>query len=1022
MLKARQIWPHFIAIIMMTATANPIQAQYFGKNKMRYEDFDFKVLESPHFELYHYLQNDSVAHSFIQLSERWYNVHQHLLRDTIDYNNPFILYTNHADFQQTTAIRGQIGVSTGGVTEALKNRVIMPLMESRAQTDHVLGHELVHAFQYNIMKSRDSLSLNNIRNLPLWMVEGLAEYMSIGPNDAHTAMWMRDAVINNDIPTLKDLSKNPRYFPYRYGQAFWSFVGGIWGDGVIPALFIGTAQMGLENAIDSIFNMDTERFSKMWANSLKKEYGKYLKDSTENTPGARIASKQNAGEINVSPSISPDGKYLVYLSEKDIFTLDLFLANAETGEIIRKISSKQRNQHIDDISFIESSGTWAPDNRRFAYVVFSEGQTKLLIVDAFNGRILRSLTIPGVSSFSNPTWSPDGEEIVINGLVQGQSDLYLYNLESDKVIKLTDDYYSDIQPNWSPDGDKIVFATDRVSLQNNVKGKLHFNLSVFDLSTGQTNNIDVFPGADNLNPHFSADGKSLIFVSNRDGFKNIYEYELNTGKTYQLTDLYTGVSGITAYSPAISVDKQNGKMIYTHFFDHDYHLYSTSIDAFDKKEVDREAVDFTASTLPPVNRHPVGIVDQQLNSINRFTPVPDDSIDDEPYKPKFKLDYIGNTGVGVSTSRYGTGLRGGVSMLFSDILGTNTLFAGVSLNGQIYDFGGQVSYINEENNFSWGASISHIPYRSGNIGIKRDSLNIQDTTLVVDNYYQDLVRIFEDRASVFGHYPFSQNRRIEGGVSFSRYSFRIDRYNNYYYQGLLVDREQNKRPSPDGFNLFSSNLAYVGDNSHFGIASPLKGHRYRIGAEKYWGEFQYHTFLADYRRYIFLNPVTVAFRGYHMSRYGQDAHNSVINPLYLGYPYLIRGYDNLNVRNQQQVTTRDFSVNDLLGNKLLVANAELRVPFSGPERLSLIKSRLFLTELTLFFDGGIAWDNESTQTAGDVQQGLTVNNDRKPVFSTGISMRVNLFGQLIVEPYYAIPFQREDVSFGTFGLNFLPGW
>jgi hypothetical protein len=61
------------------------------------------------------------------------------------------LYANHPDFQQTTAIDEEIGVGTGGVTEGLKNRIVMPVMETNQMTRHVIGHEMVHAFQYHML-------------------------------------------------------------------------------------------------------------------------------------------------------------------------------------------------------------------------------------------------------------------------------------------------------------------------------------------------------------------------------------------------------------------------------------------------------------------------------------------------------------------------------------------------------------------------------------------------------------------------------------------------------------------------------------------------------------------------------------------------------------------------------------------------------------------------------------------------------------------------------------------------------
>src|SRR5690606_22680814 len=192
------------------------EAQYFGQNKMRYKNLKFKVEETPHYSIYHYLQNDSLLQRLAQEGEIWYELHQQVFRDTFTRKNPLIIYSNHPDFQQTTAIQGEIGVGTGGVTEGLKNRAIVPVLMTNQQTRHVLGHELVHAFQYHHLIEGDSTRLENIGNLPLWMVEGMAEYLSIGKKDAFTAMWMRDAYLNKDIPSLRDLTESNRYFPYRY--------------------------------------------------------------------------------------------------------------------------------------------------------------------------------------------------------------------------------------------------------------------------------------------------------------------------------------------------------------------------------------------------------------------------------------------------------------------------------------------------------------------------------------------------------------------------------------------------------------------------------------------------------------------------------------------------------------------------------------------------------------------------------------------------------------------------------------
>ena len=265
-----------------------IHAQYFGRNKPAYKVFDYKVYQTPNFEIYHYLDNDSALNVLANRSEAWYKHHQDIFRDTIQERNPIIFYENHADFQQTTAVSGLMGEGTGGVTEAFKQRVVMPITPSLGKTDHVLGHELVHAFQFNMLIHGDSLRLTNVSNIPLWMIEGMAEYFSIGSVDPHTAMWMRDAVLSNDIPTLKDMTRSYKYFPYRYGQALMAMIGKTWGDSVIVPIFKETAIRGYDKAIKNVLGIDEKNLSELWKTALIANYSPHLKDTIDEQSGKRI--------------------------------------------------------------------------------------------------------------------------------------------------------------------------------------------------------------------------------------------------------------------------------------------------------------------------------------------------------------------------------------------------------------------------------------------------------------------------------------------------------------------------------------------------------------------------------------------------------------------------------------------------------------------------------------------------------------------------------------------------------------
>jgi Tol biopolymer transport system component len=1022
--------PVIISVILLIdmLAGNEASAQYFGRNKPSYRKFKYDVIQTPHFEIYEYLKNDSLIKAFSGWAERWYGLHSKVFRDTFKVRNPIILYSNLADFQQTNTVSENIGIGTGGVTESMKNRVIIPIASTIAQTDHVLGHEMVHAFQYHLFLKGRANRESQLNNIPLWMIEGMAEYLSKGSVDPHTSMVMRDALLNNNFPTIKKLSTSSEFFPYTYGQAFLAMVTKTWGDSVLLPLLWNTSILGFDRAADSLLKVNEKTLSGMWKSATELHYSKYLKNKADSLAGIKLISEKNAGEMNVSPSISPDGKYIAFFSEKELFTLDLFLADTKTGKIVKKLSSVIRNNEIDDFNFIESAGTWSPDGSKFAFVIFSKGENKLAVLDVKKETIKEEYVIPGVPAFVNPAWSPDGKKIVLSGQVEGITDLYLYDLETGKVEKLTNDFTGDIHPSWSPDGKKIIFSKESVIEGPGIKN-YGFDITILDLDTRKTEQIDVFKDSHNMNPFFSSDQKHIYFLSDADGFRNIYRYDMDSGKVFRLTEYMTGVSGITEFSPALSLSWNGDRIAYNYYLKDGYQIYLANNDQFKATEVDRNLHDTAPATLPPLETPSRNKIEERIETTNVISPIPRDSIRETSYKPKFKLDYISNNAsVGVSTGLYRNNLGGSINMIFSDMVGNNQIYSSLSLNGEIYDFGGQAAYLNQGGKLKWGVALSHIPYRLGQMYLLRDTITINNEQVPVDNLALDFMRIFEDNISLFGAVPISMTRRFEASASSSWYYYRIDRYNNYYITngGPNIGANRKKMPAPKGQTLQQVALAYVEDNSFFGMTAPMQGHRARVQVERFFGDANIYTTLLDYRKYFYMKPLTLAFRLYNYSLYGKESANNPLPYLYLGNPWFIRGYEN--VINQGPFESGQFNISWLTGTSIAVANAELRLPFTGPQRLAVLKSKFFLTDLNLFFDSGLAWSKGSkiiwNSSKSVITSDLTTANDtsRSPIFSTGVSLRLNLFGALVVEPYYAFPLQNGGFRNGTFGLNLIPGW
>src|SRR5258708_29520670 len=144
---------------------------------------------------------------------------------------PIILYASQSDFQQTNVTDVFEGLE--GSTDFFKHRMVLPFTGSYHDFEHVLTHEMVHQFQYDVYsRGRIGAGVQTLINVnpPLWFMEGMAEDLSRGPIDPFTAMTLRDAALNGHLPRIEQLTSHPHIFPYHFGHAPLAYIGDKSGD------------------------------------------------------------------------------------------------------------------------------------------------------------------------------------------------------------------------------------------------------------------------------------------------------------------------------------------------------------------------------------------------------------------------------------------------------------------------------------------------------------------------------------------------------------------------------------------------------------------------------------------------------------------------------------------------------------------------------------------------------------------------------------------------------------------------
>ena len=1072
-----------VLLVLLGIASEPLAAQggYFGQNHVQFRKFRWQVLKTEHFDVHYYPELEQVAEYTGQMAERAYERLRRVMNHEFRERKPILIYGSRNEFAQNNVI-GDPGEGTGGVTDALRQRNMFFFIGDMREAERVLAHEMVHVFQFDIFaRGRAGGGLQQLAQVgpPLWYMEGMAEYLAVGPDHPNTDGVMRDAALNGRIPSIEAMTRRPDlYFPYRFGQSFWAYVAGRWGDEIVGEVMNASTSIGIDRAFRRYTGTDLEDLGEEWKEFVQNKYLPQIADLDRPRKVAQplLNPRRTGGLIPVyiAPTLSPDGRTIAFMSMGSLFRaevfLDLYLADANTGKRITRLTKSQLDPEFEELRYGYSQGAFSPDGRFFAFTAQRQGKDVIYIHDVRRNRTHRRIDTP-VTAMIGPSWSPDGRQVVFSGLSGGTSDLYIVDVDGRNLQRLTQDAYGDLQPQWSPDGRFIAFASERGPQSDLSELKFgKWRISVLDLETGD---VEVIPeqSGKNLNPMWAPDGQSLIFISDRTGIPQLFLYDRTEREHYQLTKFVNGVGSLTEHSPAISWAQQADKLAFTYHDNGEYSIWSIVDPRSLKKDPFRTPaapVLADADTLvAPPGRDPVAaiaaIARAQTDSIlevraRRIEPsrrravylgptgwrpgtdvpattrgsvsvaalldsaalaLPDPStFTSQRYRAELRPEYVARPQVGYAQDNFGRGVFGGTAIVLSDMVGNRRLTLAGGVNGRISEAQVFAMYNDLSSRNQWGAGVQQSPFffLAGFNQAQQGNILVQQ---------QVIARFISRSAMAMGQYPLNRFTRFEYGSSFNN----IDRSLMFITgatdlasgagSGFFVDSIS----SLGSLNYFSPYVAYVSDNSLMGATGGIYGRRYRFQVDQTAGSVNWMTYSADYRRYdaLIFSFLTLATRVSANVSVGRD---ELEFPKYIGRPDFFRGYDRETFSATDCGTSSadpsQCSAVQLLGSRVAYANVELRFPLVRRFDLGLLPISLPPLDGLVFYDMGVAWSRDQ-----DLRLSRPDNYDfatqRYPLRSYGFGLRLNLFGIALLRWDYSIPLDssnRTGYWFWTLGPSF----
>lgn len=1042
-----------LAALLLAATCPAVAtAQYFGQNKVQYKSFDFKILRTEHFDVHYYEAERLAATDAARMAERSYARLSRILNHRFRERKIIILYASYTDFAQTNTSGGEVGEGTGGFTDFFKQRNVMPLTGSYRDIDHVLAHEMVHQFQLDVFsRGRGGSAVTAVLAVqpPLWFMEGMAEYLSLGPTTPETAMWLRDAALEDKLPTIEQLTFDPRIFPYRYGHALWTYIGNRWGDEAVGAILAGTVTSGIEGSIRRTLGLTLPQLSAQWHDAIRRQYLPEVGERVRARAVAKpiLTTDRTTGTYHLAPTLSPDGRQIAWFGEQKGFSVDLWLTDVAGTGGGRRLFESTISSNYETFRFINSAASFSPDGTRLAFAAKRAGRDELIVLDVRRNKVLARIRV-AVDGITTPAWSPDGRRLVFTGYVGGLSDLFVVGVDGSGFTRLTNDRHADLHPAWSPDGSTIAFTSDRGPQTDwDLLTVSNYRISLIDVATKE---VRTLPGQDvgkNINPAWSPDGQSLAFVSDRNGVSNIYLYELASSAIYRLTDFFTGVQGITPLSPVLSWAPQADRIAFVYYEGSEYDIYTID----DPRSLRGDplpqggaapsivlAPKPVAPAAPPPNpdagtslyrgaqglrpaaaateRSPNRAPDAEPISVTAMLDsatlaLPDTSeFQAAKYKVRYSADIVQRPTIGFVRDNFGNGVFGGTSVTLSDNLGDHNLVFGGFINGRVDEANVVAQYVNLRRRLNWAAGVSQSP-----IFFVEPARIIEGQPTATENIFVRSYRRFVIRSlSLLGSYPVSRFQRIEFGaagsiLNDSRLSFLepYDRATGFPTRFPQVEREGIRNLA-----YFTPSAAWVYDNALFGYVGPTAGRRIRIEANTSIGQWRFQQYTFDHRRYDRLpGGLTFATRALALVRRGRDSDQFQV---FAGNPDLIRGHTSGSYFNNECLSGFDgntqtgcLQLDRLVGSSLAVFNAEIRIPIASPRRGA---TRVFPpVEGVLFFDAGLAFSDGQTvklsRSAGDDPL-----NVRTPIKAYGAGIRTNLLGFVILRLDYARSLDRTLVK------------
>lgn len=866
----------FLSMCLILAFATPAAfAQYipyFGKNKVNYDKFAWRVYKSPHFEVYYYPEFEEHLGRLTSYLESSYQHVSSELKHEIQDSIPVVFYKTHSEFEQTNLFPDFVPEQVQAFSEPVRNRMVIPVDGAPDRLQGLITHELTHIFEFDLIP-RGIVS----RGIPLWVDEGLADYLR-GEWDSHDLMTVRDAALNDQIPRMSKMDVAGGRTDYNLGHATFDFMAARFGKEGIRQFLYTLRKSIIATSDDSVyqqaFRMTPKEFDEAFERWIKDRFKPFRDRQRPMDYGTEISPDPEKSPFSQVYAFapSPSGELVAAITgNRNDGEADVVLLSTRDGSVVKNLTKGYTGQY-ENVTFPGEGFVtgrtidFSPKGDAVAFVGRTGKKRSLFLASPLSGDVVRKVPLD-LDEVESPAILPNGRQALVAATREGIADIYLVNLETGEYKNLTQDDFFDANPRVSPDGTLVVYNRRVSGNQKIIMFPLGNPSRRIELTYG--------PFAD-VAPYFSSDGTEVLYSSNEDdGIYNLRSINIKTGVIKQYTN---AMGGNMAPAPLKTV--QGDRIGFITYFKGEYQLFTLN-PADPSREVEQ-----TVSTAP------ADMVDFQPDVTHQVV------TENKRRKRLFEGLYLeGRPPLNVGFTSNGD-FFGGSQVAMTDVLGDQSFLFTASSVRDYRNY--SALYANLSSRLNWGVTVSDFtiyyfsPYQYSSFYTREGALGSERYT----------------GAAGFAIYPLNKFNRVQVSAGYTRVKTG--------YQDPLIQQEilqqaallgQQRVPIYDGSTLPVS-VGYTRETTRFREFGPLSGSTIDLSFEyspKLGSFISRKTLQFDARKYMRVGGTSMllATRVRGFSSTGES-------------PRLFGFGGNMEMRGYNYLS--------FVGSKGFFANAELRFP------------------------------------------------------------------------------------------------